>query len=187
MLKDISLWDFPVGASDKEPACQCWRQGDAGLTPGSERSPGRGHGDPFQYSFLENPMDRGAWWATVHQVAKSGTLLKWLSTHSTWHQIIFIFILFFPFSQPFFHFRKAVISGNSFCFYHHEFLDFLYRLKIFSIKWRWYFIFLCYVQAYNFLTFVNGMITIKFWEISSVLKWGGVIKWVVYTAALSCV
>ena len=39
----------------------------------SGRSPGRGHGNPLQYSCLENPMDRGAWWATVHGVAKSDT------------------------------------------------------------------------------------------------------------------
>ena len=40
-------------------------------TPGLGRSPGEGNGNPLQYSFLENPMDRGAWWATVHGVAKS--------------------------------------------------------------------------------------------------------------------
>ena len=44
---------------------------DAGLIPGSERSPGGEHGNPLQYSCLENPMDRGAWWATVHGVAKT--------------------------------------------------------------------------------------------------------------------
>ena len=44
---------------------------DVGLIPGSGRSPGEGHGKPLQYSCLENPMDRGAWWATVHRVAKS--------------------------------------------------------------------------------------------------------------------
>ena len=42
-----------------------------GLMPGSGRSPGGGHGKPFQYSCLENLMDRGAWWATVHRVTKS--------------------------------------------------------------------------------------------------------------------
>ena len=44
---------------------------DEGLVPGSGRSPGRGNGNPLQCSCLENPMDRGAWWATVHGVAKS--------------------------------------------------------------------------------------------------------------------
>jgi len=47
--------------------------GDAGLIPQSGRSPGEGNRNPLQYSFLENPMDRGAWWATVHGVTKSRT------------------------------------------------------------------------------------------------------------------
>ena len=49
--------------------------------PGSGRSPGGGHGNPLQSSCLENPMDRRAWWATVHRVSQSWTQLKWLSTH----------------------------------------------------------------------------------------------------------
>ena len=50
--------------------------GDAGSIPGSGRSPGEGDGYPLQYSCLENPMDRGAWRATVHEVAKSQTGLS---------------------------------------------------------------------------------------------------------------
>ena len=46
---------------------------DAGLIPGSGRSPGEGNGNPLQYSCLENPMDRGGWWATVHRVTESDT------------------------------------------------------------------------------------------------------------------
>ena len=49
---------------------------DAGSIPGLRRSPGKGYGEPLQYSCLENPMDRGAWWATVHRVAESATLTK---------------------------------------------------------------------------------------------------------------
>ena len=52
----------------KNLACNA---GDTGLIPGSGSSPGEGNGDPLQYSCLENPMDRGAWWATVHGGAKS--------------------------------------------------------------------------------------------------------------------
>ena len=48
---------------------------NTGSVPGLGRS-GKGHGNPLQYSCLRNPMDRGAWWATVHRVAKSHTLLK---------------------------------------------------------------------------------------------------------------
>jgi len=49
---------------------------DVGSIPGSRRSPGGGHGDPFQYSCLENPTDRGVLWATVHGLTKSRTQLK---------------------------------------------------------------------------------------------------------------
>ena len=56
---------------------------DVGLIPGLGRSPGGGHGNPLQYSCLENPMDRGAWQATVYGVAKSQTRLKRLSTHTS--------------------------------------------------------------------------------------------------------
>ena len=55
---------------------------DPGLIPGLGRSPGGRHGNPFQYSCLENPMDRGAWWATVHRVTKSQTRLQRLCTHT---------------------------------------------------------------------------------------------------------
>ena len=50
--------------------------GDQGSIPGLERSPGEGNGIPLQYSCLKNPVDRGAWWATVHRVAKSQTQLS---------------------------------------------------------------------------------------------------------------
>ena len=57
---------------------------DVSSIPGSGRSPGEGDGNSLQYSCLENPMDWGAWWATVHGVANSQTRLKWLSifTHA---------------------------------------------------------------------------------------------------------
>ena len=55
---------------------------DLGSIPGSGRSPGGGHGNPLQYSCLENFTDRGAWWATVHRLAKSWTRLKQLSMHT---------------------------------------------------------------------------------------------------------
>ena len=61
---------FPGGLAGKESVCNV---GDLGSVPGLGKSPGGGHGSPLQYSCLENPMDRGAWWATVHRVAKSQT------------------------------------------------------------------------------------------------------------------
>ena len=66
----------------KNPPAKAGELRDAGLIPGSERSPGGEHGNPLQYSCLENPMDRGAWWATVHGVAKAK---RWLSTAHTVH------------------------------------------------------------------------------------------------------
>ena len=65
----------------KNPPASAGDIRDVGSIPGSGRSPG-GHGNPLQYSCLENPMDRGAWWATVHKVAQSQTQLKGLSIHS---------------------------------------------------------------------------------------------------------
>ena len=69
---------FPDGSDGKASACNA---GDLGSIPGLGRSPGEGNGNPLQYSCLENPMDGGAWWATVHRVTKSRI---WLSdfTHS---------------------------------------------------------------------------------------------------------
>ena len=58
---------------DKASACNA---GNQGLIPGSGRSPGEGNGNPLQYSCLENPVDRGAWLATVHGVTKSQTRLS---------------------------------------------------------------------------------------------------------------
>ena len=61
---------FPGGSDNKESACNA---GDSGLVTGSGRSPEEGNGYPLQYSCLENPMDRGAWQATVHGVTKNRT------------------------------------------------------------------------------------------------------------------
>ena len=60
-------WGFPGGSVVKNPPASA---GDAGSIPGSGRSPGEGNGNPLHYSCLGNHMDRGAWWSTVHGVAK---------------------------------------------------------------------------------------------------------------------
>ena len=70
---------------------------DAALIPGLGRCPGVGHGNPLQYSCLENPMDRGACWDTVHGVTKSRTQLKRLSTHA--HIIDLQYCVNFRYSQ----------------------------------------------------------------------------------------
>ena len=71
--KNARLVGFPGGSEVKASACNA---GDLGSIPGSGRSPGEGNGNPLQDSCLENPMDGGAWWATVHGVAKSQTRLS---------------------------------------------------------------------------------------------------------------
>ena len=65
--------DFPGGSDGNASA---YSAGDLGLITGSGTSPGEGNGNPLQYSCLENPMDGGAWWATVHGVKKSRTRLS---------------------------------------------------------------------------------------------------------------
>ena len=73
----FSSQGFPGGSDGKESTCNV---GDPGSIPELGRSPGGGHGHPLQYSRLENPMDRGAWWATVHTV--QDPLEEGMATHS---------------------------------------------------------------------------------------------------------
>jgi len=75
----ISFKGFPGGPSGKEPACQCRRRKRCKFNLWVRWSPGEGNDNPLQYSCLENPMDRGTWWATVRGIAKSQTWLKQLS------------------------------------------------------------------------------------------------------------
>ena len=83
---EISVsWGSPSNSDSKESTCNA---GDLGLIPGLGRSAEEGHSNPLQYSCLENPMDRGAWQATIHRVEQSQTQLNQLSinTHTsvTW-------------------------------------------------------------------------------------------------------
>ena len=90
----------PQGLSGKESTCKAGAAGDTGLSLGSERSLGGGRGNILQYCCLENPMDRGAWWATVHRVTKNWTWLKQLSMHADTHiylklcRIVYMQIIF---------------------------------------------------------------------------------------------
>ena len=79
----LILGGFPCGSDSKESACN---SGDPDSPLGLGRSPGEGNGNPLQYSCLQNSMDRGAWWATDHEVSKS-----W-----TWLSVIITFLYFLP-------------------------------------------------------------------------------------------
>ena len=68
-LNSLICYVSPPSSVGKESACNA---GDLGSSPGSRRSPGEGNGNPLQFSCLENPMDKGAWRATVHGVARVG-------------------------------------------------------------------------------------------------------------------
>ena len=74
--------------------------GDTSLIPGSGRSPGIGNGNSLQYSCLENPMDRGVWWATVHGVARESDMTQQLNNDNKYNlhkqKLVLILNLFFP-------------------------------------------------------------------------------------------
>ena len=73
LMEPQGVMGFPGGSDGKESACNA---GHPDSIPGLGRCPGEGHGNPLQYSCLENSTDRGAWWATVHGVARSWTRLS---------------------------------------------------------------------------------------------------------------
>ena len=77
IIKGLSRWH-----DGKESTCQCRRHSMSSI-PGLERSPGTGNGNPLQFYCLENSMDRGTWWATIHKVSKNWTgLSDWAHTHT---------------------------------------------------------------------------------------------------------
>ena len=77
-----NIQGFPGGSVVKNRPANAEAVRDAGSIPGSGRSLGGGNGNPLQSSCLDNAMDRGAWWNTVHGVTKSWTWLNWLSIHA---------------------------------------------------------------------------------------------------------
>ena len=79
--KTVTYHSISTGASQvalvvKKPSANAGDRKTTGLTPGPRRSPGEGNDNPLQYSYLENPIDRGAWRATIYRVTKNWTQLK---------------------------------------------------------------------------------------------------------------
>ena len=102
------LWGFPGGSDGKESVCNA---GDSGSIPELGRSPREGNGNPLQYSCLENAMNRGAWWATVHGVAKSWTWLSDSHTHTHTHTHTHISSVNYPLRiLPFYHTSFSMVS-----------------------------------------------------------------------------
>ena len=115
---------FPGGSDIKECACN---GGDLGSVPGLGKSPREGHGNPLQYSCLENPKGRGAWWATVRRVTKSQTWLKRLSIHTVISDFEHLFMCLLAICMSS---LENVYSDSSV----HRSLTLLLRLFLFSIS-----------------------------------------------------
>ena len=102
-IQSTVILGFSGVTSFKEPAGQCRRLKRHRIDPWVGKIPWRRPWQPLQYSCLENPMERGAWWATVHRVAKSRTQLKQLSMH-------FFFLFFFKFKFIYFNWRLITLQ-----------------------------------------------------------------------------
>ena len=113
-LNSIPLWASRVVQVVKNPSAKAEDIRDVGLIPGLGSSPGGGSDNPLQYSCLENPMDRGAFWITVHRVTKSQTGLKWLSMHTVFH-CIYRYHIFFIHSS---------VDGHLDCFHYLDCFDY---------------------------------------------------------------
>ena len=92
--KLLTSWASQAALMVKNPPANAGDIGDVGSIPGSARSPGGGHGNLLQYSYLENPVDRAAWPATVQRIAKSQTRLKWLGTLTSYFNVLLFLRIF---------------------------------------------------------------------------------------------
>ena len=98
---------IPFYGYGKESACKV---GDLGSISGSGKSPGEGNANPLQYSYLENPMDRAAWWATVHEVTKSQAELL-VSQTNTFSTSLWA-VQYFAYETGRFHLKSLLGAGN---------------------------------------------------------------------------
>ena len=148
----------------KNPPASAGDVRNMGSIPGSGRSPEGGYGNLVQYSCLENPMDRGAWWAAVHRIASSWTLLKWLSMHTYVHiyrHILFCILSHYGLSKDTEYKSKILFETHLFSYY---------IINIFScqeysfITWfYWHFFVLKFVSSTVFrFSFIKTDILVHF-------------------------
>ena len=131
------MMGFPGSSDGKVSACTV---GDPGSIPGSGRSPGEGNGNSLQYSCLENPMDGGAWWATVHRVTKNRTRLSNF-THSTYDAWLLIAILphtaqdrYFDFTSRFLHLACYFLLYHVVCVHIHILSTYKHFLYMYHMR-----------------------------------------------------
>ena len=137
----------------KNPPASAGDVRDMGSIPGSGRSPEGGYGNLVQYSCLENPMDRGAWWAAVHRIASSWTLLKWLSMHTYVHiyrHILFCILSHYGLSKDTEYKSKILFETHLFSYYiinifscHRIFFYYMILLAFFCPK-------ICFFYCFQF-------------------------------------
>ena len=105
---------LPWWVSSKESACPCRRLADVGLTSELGRAPGEGNGNPLQSSCPRNPVDREAWWATVHGITKESDTTEWLSNkRQSPSPRVLLQILLWPLPRPPF-WETSVLPSNLF-------------------------------------------------------------------------
>ena len=110
MLEEFGVELAQSGGS--EVKLSAWNSGDQGSIPGSGRSPGEGNGHPLKYSWLENPMDRGAWWAMVHRVTKSQTRLKQLSRAQHTRMYVYVHLTHFAVYLKLTHYKSNILQSK---------------------------------------------------------------------------
>ena len=121
------------GSEGKESACSA---GDLGLIPGSGRSPGEGNGYPLQYSRLQNPADRGAWWARVRGVSKESDITWWLNNNNNvLHIINWYWYLFYYIIYKYIYFQLYFNAKLSCTYYFKNACCDIWLLLCFSLKW----------------------------------------------------
>ena len=132
----LGLWLSLSQVAQWIATCNVGDAGDTGPVPGSGRSPGEGNDYPLQDSCLEDPMDGGAWWATVHGVAKSRTRLSNLTSLQSYFKILILVILFISWQcQGLKSFREVMIRIFIYYWFSNIRCKCMYK-EIYHLKYR---------------------------------------------------